>query len=80
MFAGCNYLVILDISSFDLSMAEYDGGMMDGCDSLLYFESPKKTYRATQLPVSMYDASGNEYSELPVTSKSIIVDAQSRWL
>jgi surface protein len=73
MFYGCNCLVILDIGSFDLSMVEYDGEMIDGCDSLRYFVSPKKTVRTTQLPVTMYDASGNEYSELPVISKSIIL-------
>ena len=73
MFLGCSNLIILDLSNFELPEEEDLSDLLDGCDSLIYFESPKKTYRATQLPVVMYDASGNEYSELPVVSQSIIL-------
>ena len=63
----------LDISNFELPEKEDLIKWLDECDSLRYFESPKKTYRAIGLPTVMYDASGREYSELPVVSNSIIL-------
>ena len=81
MFRDCTDLVILDISSFDTSMTwEDDSGnndrcyeMLYGCTSLRYLKSPKKNRSRIDLPAVMYDSSGNEYSEMPDTSQSVIL-------
>ena len=71
LFEDCESLSNLDISSFDTSKVNYYSGFFSGCGSLSFLNTPKKNSLPIELPITMYDETGNEYTELPILSKSI---------
>ena len=73
MFVDCSSLTNLDLSGFDISNEMSVSEMFRGCSSLEILKTPKKNSISIELPVTMYDESGNAYKALPVLSKSIIL-------
>lgn len=67
MFYGCSGLTSLDLSPFDISKVTTMGAMFDGCSKLNMIKTPVKMASLEyggELPCTMYDVSGNEYSYL----------------
>ena len=76
MYGMFNYstgLKELDLSSFDTSSVTWFSQMLAGCNSLETLYTPGNNSCEIELPIVMYDGSGNEYSALPVLSESIIL-------
>ena len=73
MFKNCSSLEYLDISGLDTTRNnfEYFSDVFTGCTSLKTLETPYHNNRQIDLPVVMYDASGNSYTVLPVRYESI---------
>ena len=73
MFKDCSSLEYLDISGLDTTRnyLKYFSDVFTGCTSLKTLETPYHNNRQIDLPVAMYDASGNAYTELPVRYESI---------
>ena len=67
MFGGCSGLTSLDLSPFDISKVTTMDAMFDGCSKLNMIKTPMKMASLEyggELPCTMYDVSGNEYSYL----------------
>ncbi|MBR6329409.1 MAG: BspA family leucine-rich repeat surface protein [Lachnospiraceae bacterium] len=67
MFGGCSGLTSLDLSPFDISKVTTMDAMFDGCSKLNMIKTPMKMASLEyggELPCTMYDVSGNEYSFL----------------
>ena len=73
MFKNCSSLEYLDISGLDTTRNnfEYFSDVFTGCTSLKTLETPYHNNRQIDLPIVMYDASGNSYTVLPVRYESI---------
>ena len=71
LFEDCESLVNLDMSNFDTSKVNYYSGIFSNCGSLSFLNTPKKNSIPIELPIAMYDETGNVYTELPDLSKSI---------
>lgn len=79
IFCGCSNLTNLDLSNFDISKAQNDYyyDMLAGCSKLQTLKTPKKNNKSDiVLPVSMYDESGTEYTNLPILDYSITLTAK----
>lgn len=79
MFTGCSAAKVIDISSFDTTKVESmddierNCKMFGGCDCLEVLYTPKKSGSVTtDLPYTMYDESGNAYTQLPVNATKSI--------
>ena len=74
MFSWCKSLTNLDLSSFDLSNVSDIENVFTSCNNLKKILTPKKNSLANiLLPITMYDSTGKQYSNLPTLSKSIIL-------
>ena len=76
MYGMFNYstgLKELDLSSFDTSSVTWFSQMLVGCNSLETLYTPANNSCEIELPIVMYDGSGNDYSTLPVLNESIIL-------
>ena len=73
MFKDCSSLEYLDISGLSTTYnnMKYFSDVFTGCTSLKTLETPYQNNRQIDLPVVMYDASGNSYTVLPVLYESI---------
>ena len=74
MFYACNSLTDLNLSGFDTSNLKEPNYYYDifyYCNMLSVLKTPKENSLSIELPVTMYDETGNEYTSLPVLSKSI---------
>lgn len=71
MFDGCSSLINLDLSGFDMTNVHDYQDIFSGCFELQLLKSPRVNSLSIDLPVIMYDESGNEYTKLPTLSKSI---------
>ena len=65
MFNGCSALANLDLSGFDMSNVTKASGILQDCSSLKTLKTPKNVTLDTNLPFTMYDSKGNEYTALP---------------
>ena len=74
LFSGCNHLAYIDLSGFDMSGVGYvNDAIFDGCEDLSVLITPKNNGLTIKLNSVMYDEFGNEYTELPKMSKSIVL-------
>ena len=74
MFQYCRSLISLDLSSFDMTNVTNKSCMIDSVNNLRILKTPKNNYTyGINLPASMCDSEGNEYSELPALSSSIVL-------
>ena len=73
MFYYCENLRNLDISGFDTSKVTNTDNMFYKCDKIWTIKTPKKNTCSVKLPIPMYDAAGNEYTTLPILSRSIYI-------
>ena len=73
MFNYCENLRNLDISGFDTSKVTNTNNMFGKCDKIWTIKTPKKNTCSVKLPIPMYDAAGNEYTTLPILSRSIYI-------
>ena len=74
MFNGCKSLSALDLSNFDLKEIDnYGSTMLGGCEGLERIETPINIPDGVKIVLEekYYDSVGNEYDELPHSSKSM---------
>ena len=71
MFNNCNSLESLDLSSFDMTYVSDLEYWVDSCRDLQILKTPKKSDFSIKLPATMYDQSGNTYTEIPPLDESL---------
>ena len=71
MFEGCSKLASLDLSNFNISNGMDTSDMFEGCKGLQILKTPKKNSSSVELPGTLYDEYGKEYTKLPKLSYSI---------
>ena len=74
MFSGCANLTELDLRNFDAKNASTED-MFLNCSKLAKLVTPKASSSSIALPGTMYDASGKEYTSLPVLTSSMTLTA-----
>lgn len=65
MFAGCTNLEYLDISALNALNLKSAVGMFQGCNKLTKMKTMYNLDMSVELPKSMYDIYGQEYTTLP---------------
>ena len=75
MFYDCSSLSSLNLSGFDTTNVQIENskGVFTNCNSLMLLNTPKKNSLPIELPLVMYDESGNDYINIPDLSESIIL-------
>lgn len=83
MFAGCSSLTELNISGFSIPRLvdiTETKEMLTGCTALKKLTTPKSNSASNNpigLPIVMYDKSGNSYTEVPTTMKSVVLTSEN---
>lgn len=79
MFYDCSSLSSLNLSGFDTTNVQIENskGVFTNCNSLMLLNTPKKNSLPIELPLVMYDESGNDYINIPDLSESIILHSGS---
>ncbi len=66
MFSGCSSLKVLDMGWLEFGVVSANSTMLQGCDSLEHFFTPKNfTAKGVALPYPMYDEDGVVYEQIP---------------
>ena len=79
MFSGCRGLISIDLSNFYISdISEVADGILEMCDGLRQLKVPSNISVSVNLPKTMYDGAGNEYTVFPTgLSESIWLYAEN---